>query len=70
VNVGGWLESEPFHAIALFAFVEQAMAQGGWPDCEATRRRAYAYYEQELALRTQNAPPRADSERPYLASTV
>jgi hypothetical protein len=40
-----------FHACAFSAFVEEAHAQQGWPDSEATRRRAYASYEQELAAR-------------------
>ena len=30
-----------FHGCALAAFVEQAIAQGGPPDSEATRERAY-----------------------------
>jgi len=37
-----------FHNCALVAFVEEARAQGTWPDCEATRQRAFALYEQEL----------------------
>jgi hypothetical protein len=36
-----------FHHCALVAFVEQAVAQGGWPDPELTRRRAYQLYETE-----------------------
>jgi hypothetical protein len=40
-----------FHACAFSAFLEQAHAQHGWPDSEATRRRAYDSYEQELAAR-------------------
>lgn len=43
--------SDLFHGCALVAFVEQARAQRGWPDCEATRRRAYALYEAELRKR-------------------
>jgi hypothetical protein len=38
-----------FHACAFSAFLEQAHAQQRWPDSEATRRRAYSYFEQELA---------------------
>jgi hypothetical protein len=30
-----------FHGCAFTAFVEQAIAQGGPPDMEATRRRAF-----------------------------
>ncbi len=38
-----------FHACALLAFLEQAADCQGWPDEEATRRRAFALYEQALA---------------------
>jgi hypothetical protein len=38
-----------FPACALAAFLEQAHDEQGWPDMEATRRLAYAYYEQALA---------------------
>ena len=38
-----------FHGCALAAFLEQAEAQQGWPDCVATRRRAYRLYEDALA---------------------
>jgi hypothetical protein len=44
-----------FHACAFSAFLEQAHAQQGWPDSEATRRRAYASYEQELAARNRRS---------------
>ena len=40
-----------FHGCALAAFIDQAIEEGGPPDMEATRRRAFAYYEQELALK-------------------
>ncbi len=40
---------ELFHGCALAAFVDQAIAEGGPPDCEATRCRAYRYYEEALA---------------------
>lgn len=43
--------SELFHACALAAFVDQAIAEGKMPDCEATRRRAYRYYEEALAAK-------------------
>lgn len=46
--------SDLFHNCALVAFVEEARAQQGWPDCEATRRRAYALYEE--ALRNRGVP--------------
>ena len=40
-----------FHACALTAFVEQAIAQKGPPGIQATRRRAYRLYEDALAER-------------------
>ncbi|EAQ81500.1 hypothetical protein DSM3645_28002 [Blastopirellula marina DSM 3645] len=40
-----------FLGCAFAAFVDQAAIEGGPPDQEATRRRAYAYYEEELAAR-------------------
>jgi hypothetical protein len=41
--------SDLFHLCALVAFVEQAAAEQGWPDAEATRRRAFQLYEEALA---------------------
>lgn len=40
-----------FHGCALAAFVEQAIVQGGPPDMEATRMRAYRHYEEALAVK-------------------
>ena len=40
-----------FHGCAFAAFVEQAIVEQGWPDREATRLRAYGYYQEELASR-------------------
>jgi hypothetical protein len=40
-----------FHGCAFAAFVDQAIAQGGPPDREATRVRAYRYYEDALAIK-------------------
>ena len=37
------------HGSALVAYLDQAHHQHAWPDSEATRRRAYDYYEQALA---------------------
>jgi hypothetical protein len=48
-----------FMSCALTAFLEQAQTQQGWPDSEATRRRACAYFEE--ALKTKNL---GDSSRP------
>lgn len=38
-----------FHGCAWAAYIDQAHAEQGWPDMEATRRRAFRYYEDELA---------------------
>ncbi|GIW86357.1 MAG: hypothetical protein KatS3mg108_0681 [Isosphaeraceae bacterium] len=38
-----------FHGCAFAAFVELAIEQKGPPDMEATRQRAFRYYEEELA---------------------
>ena len=39
-----------FHGCAVAAYVDQAVDEGRFPpDSEATRRRAYRYYEQALA---------------------
>lgn len=42
-----------WHGCALAAYLDQAAEQRGWPDSEATKRRANDYYEQ--ALREKNA---------------
>jgi hypothetical protein len=41
-----------FHGCAFAAFVEQAEAEQGWPSSEATRVRAYRYYEEALAAKS------------------
>ena len=39
-----------FHGCAWAAYVEQMAADGRWPpDAEATKQRAFRYYEEELA---------------------
>jgi hypothetical protein len=38
-----------FHGCAWAAYIDQAQQERGRPDCEATRRRAFAYYEEALA---------------------
>ena len=40
-----------FHGCAFAAWLEQAALEGGPPDSEATRRRAFRYYEEALAAR-------------------
>jgi len=44
-----------FHGCAFAAYVDQAALEGGPPDCERTRRRAFAYYEEALAARNGRA---------------
>ena len=46
-----------FHGSAWAAYIDQAIAEQGWPDEEQTRLRAYRYYEEELARR-QGRPTR------------
>jgi hypothetical protein len=42
-----------FHGCAVAAWIDEAAASGQWPpDSEATRQRAYRYYEEELAAKT------------------
>jgi hypothetical protein len=41
-----------FHGCAWAAFLDEAAARRGPPDPEATKRRAYRYYEETLAKRT------------------
>jgi hypothetical protein len=40
-----------FHGCALAAFLEQAEAEQGWPESEATKQRAYRLYEDALAAK-------------------
>jgi len=49
-----------FHGCALSAFLEQARAQQGWPDMEATRMRAYQLYEAALAEKNRRKQPAGD----------
>jgi hypothetical protein len=46
-----------FLGCALVAYLDQAAAEHCWPDSEATRCRAYRYYEDAIAEKT----PRLDS---------
>ena len=46
-----------FHACSLAAYLQQAQLQQGWPDSEATHRRACAYFEE--ALKTKNLGDRS-----------
>jgi hypothetical protein len=40
-----------FHGCAWAAYLDQAAEERGWPSREATRRRAYQYYEEALAAK-------------------
>ena len=51
-----------FHGCAIAAFVEQAIKQGGPPDSEATRQRAYRLYEDALAVKNGRASKRLTDE--------
>ena len=44
-----------FDGCAFAALVEQAVEQGGPPDMEATKRRAFRFYEEALALKSSPA---------------
>lgn len=44
-----------FHGCAWAAYVEMAVATGGPPPAEPTRRLAYRLYEEELARRNRRA---------------
>jgi hypothetical protein len=48
-----------FHVCALAAYLDQAAAERGKPDSEATRQRPYLYYEDALAEKN-----RQESKRP------
>lgn len=39
------LFNDPFHAIALLAFVTEAREAQDWPDSEKVKQRAYGDYE-------------------------
>lgn len=41
---------DPFHSIALAAFVEIAKKQQAWPDSESVKRLAYAMYETDIKV--------------------
>jgi hypothetical protein len=51
-----------FLGCAFAAFLDQAAEEGGPPSSEATRKRAYAYYEEELALRNRAKVTRAPDD--------
>jgi hypothetical protein len=51
-----------FHGCAVAAYVDQAVEEGRWPpDAEATKRRAYRYYEEALAAKTLAKSAASDS---------
>lgn len=46
-----------FLGCAFAAWIDQAAEQGGPPDAEATRRRAYRYYEEAIAAKNPGSVP-------------
>jgi hypothetical protein len=46
-----------FHGCAFRAFIDEARAVQGSPDSEATRRRAYRYYEEAMAEKQRLSDP-------------
>jgi len=57
-----------FHGCAISAFVELAIKEGGPPDREATRQRAYRLYEEALAAKNSTASKRLTDECQSLTS--
>ena len=55
---------ELFHGCAFAAFVEQARLQQDWPDVEATRVKAFRYYDEALAEKNSRKTAAAISCRP------
>ena len=53
---------ELFHHCAFAAYADEAKECGGPPDSEAVRKRAYRYYEEELAKEKAANPPGAGAE--------
>ena len=52
-----------FHAAAWAAYLDEAASGQGWPDSEATRQRAFQYYEDALAEKNRKAAdPEATSD--------
>jgi hypothetical protein len=71
------IRDDLFLACALTAWIDQSIEEGGPPSSEATRKRAYAYYEEELAVRNRakvTQPPgdaiTPPGPRPATASAV
>jgi hypothetical protein len=52
-----------FLGCAFAAYVQQAQIQQGWPDSEATRRRAYQLYEEALAVNNSGELPKRTRRR-------
>lgn len=48
---------DPFHEIALVAFVEVAQSVGWWPDSEEVRKLAYKRYEELCRANNVNSTP-------------
>ena len=64
------LTEDLFHGCAWVAFVEQARCERGWPDREATRKRAYRLYEDALAEKNRRPTSPAADVIPLVSADV
>jgi len=55
-----------FHGCALAAFVEQAVADRGWPAPETTRVQAFCLYEEALTDRNRQRVEIDNADRPAI----
>ncbi len=58
-----------FHGCAFMAYLELAVECGGVPELNATRRLAYRYYEEALAVKHRQPLPMSDSCHEKLVRT-
>ncbi len=60
-----------FHVCAWAAYLDEARDRQDWPDPEATRRRAFDYYEQALAEKNRTRTvPEAPTDPVAIAEAV
>ena len=55
MTAGDNILDDLFHGIAFGAFIEQAIIEQSPPDPEATRQRAFRYYEQAIVEKRRRA---------------
>jgi hypothetical protein len=53
-----------FHGCTWAALIDHAAEEQGWPDSEKTRKRAYRYYEEELAKRNRHQDGTEPQQQP------